>query len=92
MGFDISQSQENVFEPAEHYSIGHPSLNTLSQQQSLENTGFDILDHRHQDTSLDTQSRENLFDPVQYHTEGHSSLNTLSRQPTGNMGSDSWSY
>jgi len=49
---------------------------------------FNILDHRHYDTSFDTQSRKNLFNFVEYYIEKHLLFNTLSRQSIRNMSSD----
>ena len=52
------QSSENLFDSVEYYNGEHISLNTLSQQQLLENTDFSISSKT---SNFDTQFPENLF-------------------------------
>ena len=73
-----TESHEDLFDPAEHYTRGQPSFSTLPQQQPMGNTGFDVSSHQHHETpNVDTQSYEDLFDPAEHYTRGQPSFSTL---------------
>jgi len=72
-GFSSIDTQY-LFDPAQHYTGGHP--------QPQENLFYPAQYY----TGGHPQPQENLFDPAEHYIEGHLSFNTLSQQSIGNTG------